>query len=75
MLFLTGRYLSAWTAVALWIAATGLLDAQTTFATLRGTVRDSSGAVIANAAVAVKNVATGALTFHSDEWRGHLQRA
>ena len=52
MLFLTGRYLSAWTAVALWIAATGRLDAQTAFASLRGTVRDSSGAVIANAAVA-----------------------
>ena len=61
MLFLTGRYLNAWTAVALWSVATVPLDAQTTFATLRGTVRDSSGAVIANAVVAVKDVATGAL--------------
>ena len=38
----------------------GLLHAQTTFATLRGTIQDPSGAVIANAAVAVKNIATGA---------------
>ena len=58
---LTGRYLSACTAATLCVMANGILVAQTTFATLRGTVRDPSGAVIVHAAVAVKDLATGAL--------------
>jgi len=41
--------------------ATGGLSAQATFASLRGTVHDPSGAAIANAVVAVRNSATQVL--------------
>jgi Carboxypeptidase regulatory-like domain len=45
-------------AAAILVIANRLLPAQTTFANLRGTVRDASGATIANAAVTVRNAAT-----------------
>ena len=45
-----------------------LLSAQTTFASLRGTIHDSSGAAIANATVIVRNSATQVLrNTRSDE--------
>ena len=47
--------------VAIVMIADGLVFAQSTFANLRGTVQDPSGAVIANAAVTATNSATGSV--------------
>jgi hypothetical protein len=55
---LPSRHACVWAAIAFCAGVSGPLCAQTTFATLRGTIHDPSGAVIANASVAVKNTAT-----------------
>src|SRR5258708_4883557 len=46
------------TLVILFIAASGLISAQSS-ANLQGTVTDATGAVLPGAAIAVRNVATG----------------
>jgi hypothetical protein len=55
------RTLKALCLLAILMIAYGLLPAQTTFASLRGTVHDPSGDVIANATVTVRNSATQVL--------------
>src|SRR5467141_5230720 len=45
--------------LAIWVSWTGQAYAQVAGATLTGTVKDSSGAVIPNAQVAITDVATG----------------
>ena len=45
--------------IALLLSVAGALRAQTTFATITGTVTDATGAVIPNLKVTARNVATG----------------
>jgi hypothetical protein len=47
------------TLLTVWVIASGVLLAQGSTASVLGTVTDSSGAVIANASVQVKNLGTG----------------
>jgi len=47
------------TFLVIFVVAGNLICAQTTFATLRGTIRDATEAAIPNAVVTVKNLATG----------------
>src|SRR5436309_794125 len=52
-------HLAKWNAVAMVFLLAGPLAAQTDLSTIRGNVQDTSGAVVAGAAVSLTNVQTG----------------
>jgi len=54
-------YRLAWRLVSILATACCLIHTQTTFATLRGTIRDTSDAAIPKAVASLRNVATGAV--------------
>src|SRR3989449_1850566 len=62
-------------ALAAWLLAAGIASAQTTGATLQGTVFDEQGAVLPGASVTIENVETGALRAIVTDSRGRYRAA
>ena len=62
-------------ALAAWLLAAGIASAQTTGATLQGTVFDEQGAVLPGASVTIENVETGAQRAIVTDSRGRYRAA